>query len=529
MKNISKQILLSVILGGILFAGCKKSFLDINDNPNSPTDVNITAELIFPAAAEGVGAFSVGSRASGAGAKTSMQWAQDWVGYMASNGEFARDNTETSYDIDFNFSNTLFLTRYNVLYDLHQVEVKGIASGDYPIAAASIILSVKSFQELVDLFGDIPYTQAFQPNTYPRPAYDKAQDIYANLQTRLDTAIAYLQRPEPPTAFAKADIVNHGDAAKWIKLANTIKLRLLLRQSEIGVSPAAEIAKIEATGGILEKGESVSVNPGYSNDEDKQSPFYANYGYTVASTPETPIKATTSTGANKYIVDILSVSADPRLGRFFAPVNGSFVGNPYGLPAGDLKPGASTSYFGPGLDASPSQDQWIMPSFESLFFKAEAVARGWIQGDVKSVYEDAVTQSFIWLGAKYPPIRNAANTADSIVFTPEQSAGIYLSDPENAIGNWDSAGTSVSEHVKFIAYQKYIANTCIDPQESYSDIRRLNFLTDDSYISQHEGRVGPGTLPVRLLYPQSEYTTNGDNVKKVGTIDRFTSKIFWQP
>ncbi len=508
MRNISKQILLSVMLGGILFTGCKKSFLDINDNPNSPTDLNTTAELIFPAAAEGVGAFSVGARASGAGAKTSMQWAQDWVGYMASNGDFARDNTETSYDIDFNFSNTLFLTRYNVLYDLHQVEVKGIAGGDYPIAAASIILSAKSFQELVDLFGDIPYTQAFQPNTYPRPAYDKAQDIYANLQTRLDTAIAYLQRPEPPAAFAKADIVNHGDIAKWIKLANTIKLRLLLRQSEIGVSPAAEIAKIDANGGILEKGESVSVNPGYSNDEDKQSPFYANYGYTVTSTPESPVKSTTGTGANAYIISILSSRTDSRLGRFFSPVGagGPFVGNDYGLPAGELHAGASTSYFGPGVDASPSQDQWIMPSFESLFFKAEAQARGWIAGDPQESLTDAIRESFIFLGLD-------VTAADN-----------YISNNEIAV----PAGGAL-EKAKYIAFEKYIANTCIDPQESYSDIRRLNFLTDDSYISQHEGRVGPGILPVRLLYPQSEYTTNGDNVKKVGTIDRFTSKIFWQP
>ena len=210
MKNISKQFLLTVMSAGILFSSCKKDFLDINSNPNSPTDDNITPELIFTSAAEGVGATSVGARANGAGARSSMQFAQNWVGYMASNGDFARDNTETSYDIDFSFGNTLFLTRYGVLYDLHQAEVKGLATGDTAVAAASIILSAKMFQELVDLFGNLPYKQAFQPDVYPRPDYDKAEDIYADLQKRLDTAIDYMGKTAP-AAFESADIVNHGD------------------------------------------------------------------------------------------------------------------------------------------------------------------------------------------------------------------------------------------------------------------------------------------------------------------------------
>jgi len=388
MKNISKQFLLTVMSAGILFSSCKKDFLDINSNPNSPTDDNITPELIFTSAAEGVGATSVGARANGAGARSSMQFAQNWVGYMASNGDFARDNTETSYDIDFSFGNTLFLTRYGVLYDLHQAEVKGLATGDTAVAAASIILSAKMFQELVDLFGNLPYKQAFQPDLYPRPDYDKAEDIYADLQKRLDTAIEYMGKTAP-AAFESADIVNHGDQEKWIKLANTIKLRLLIRQSEkLTAPPTEEIAKIMATGGVLEAGESVSVNPGYANEEDKQSPFYANYGFTVTNN-----RATTSTNANEYIINLLSTTNDPRIERLFTPVGAAFIGNPYGLPAGDLFPGASSSYFGPGIVASPEQDQWIMPSYESLFFKAEAIARGWMTGDAGATVEEAIRES----------------------------------------------------------------------------------------------------------------------------------------
>ena len=70
--------------------------------------------------------------------------------------------------------------------------------------------------------------------------------------------------------------------------------------------------------------------------------------------------------------------------------------------------------------------------------------------------------------------------------------------------------------------------TMIDPIEAWSDIRRLNMLTDDSYISAFTGKLS-NTLPLRLLYPQSEYTTNASNVLAEGTIDQFTSKLFWEP
>jgi hypothetical protein len=511
MKNISKQFLLGVMSAGILFSSCKKSFLDINDNPNQPTDANMTAELIFPAAAEGAAAAVAGARASGAGARSSMQFAYNWVGYMSSNGDFARDNTETSYDLDFNFSNTLFLTRYNVLYDLKQVEVKGLATGDTAIAGAAIVLSAKLFQETVDLFGDIPYSEALVADAKPNPKYDNAQDIYNDLQARLDLAITYLKSPVL-LAFKNADIVNKGDATAWTKLANTIKLRLLIRQSEKGVATAAEIAKIQANGGVLDIGETISANPGYVNEEDKQSPFYANYGYTATGN-----KATTGTSANEYIVGILSSTFDPRLEAFFAPIgNGSYVGNAYGLNAGDLAPGANTSYFGPGILKDPSQDQWLMPDFESLFLRAEAEARGWLPGGdaaAASTLRDAIRQSFVFLG-----------------FTTTD-ADDYIT-ANAAIADFATVATSSDlDQAKFIAFQKYLANTNIDAQESYADIRRLNFLTDNSYISQHEGRVGPGTIPNRLLYPQSEYTTNADAVNAVGLTGRyqFTSKLFWQP
>ncbi len=528
MKSVNKKILLILLSAVIIVtSGCKKSYLNVNDDPNRVTDVNVTAELIFPQAENAVGVRA----ASG-----DFLFLDEWMGYYAPNGGFVPQQNIITYNIDFSFGNTLFVNQYDVLFDLHQAEVKGLAGGDTALAGASIVLSAKLFQELVDLYGDIPYSQAFQVGTITSPAYDKAQDIYASLQTRLDQAITYLQATAPKK-FGAADIINHGDQDKWIKFANTLKLRLLIRQSQANgfVTPTAELSKIANTGGVLMSGESQSVNPGYSNDVNKQNPYYANFGW-----DPTGAVIQNAINANAYILDILQTSGDPRLGRFFYPVGfsgSSYVGNTFGDASVNLATAVNSSYFGPALvgelDASGtvgtgySQDQFIYPSYESMFLYAEAVARGWISGDAKAAYEAAVTESFVWTGATYPPIRDVLDTKDSITFSPAESAAIYLSDSIASPANWSNAGVTPASKVNFIVYQKYIANTGIDPLESYSDERRLHFLSDKSFLSIASGAAK--NLPLRLLYPQSEYTTNGANVLKEGTIDPFSTKIFWEP
>lgn len=506
MKCLNKLFLLLLLpAGSIIFNSCSKNFLDVNDDPNRATENTITPQLIFTGAEVGVGS----RQASG-----NFTFLDHWMGYFAPNGDFAPDFKEQTYDLDFSFGNTLWVNHYNVLFDLHQAKVKSlVAGGDSVLAGASMILSAKLFQELVDLYGDIPYSQAFQTSQYPTPAYDKAQDIYNSLLLSLDTAIGYMAL-KPLKSFAGVDVINKGNQGKWIRFANSLKLRLLLRQSEVsGFNPSAQLAKIQATGGVLQDGESVSVNPGYVNDIDKQQPFYANFGYTPVAN-----KATTSDNANAYIVSILNTSADPRLARFFQPVGSSFVGDVYGDKQENIPSGANSSYFGPGLigngldkGTGATRDQWILPSFEQMFFKAEAIARGWLPGDAKTAYQNAVTESFVWLGV--PDATTAATK--------------YYTSADNKFANWNFAGTTVADQVKFIVFQKYISLTGIDPLEAYSDQRRLRFLPNNGYISKNSARVS-NTLPLRLLYPQSEYTTNGTNVQAQGKIDPFTSKIFWE-
>ncbi|RYY38415.1 MAG: SusD/RagB family nutrient-binding outer membrane lipoprotein [Chitinophagaceae bacterium] len=489
-----KALWFLALSGSLMLGSCKKGFLDINTNPNSPTDANITPELIFPQAAAAVGARS----ASG-----NFTFLMNWLGYTGASGSYAIDLTETSYGIDQTFGEGIWQNHYNVLFDLQQTKSKALAKGDTVLAGASMILSAKLWQELVDLFGNIPYKQAFGGSNVPRPAYDGGQAIYNDLQLVLDSAKNYMSRPSRST-FATIDIVNGGDKSMWVKFANTLKLRLLIHQSQIlSATPTAELAKIMdggATLNIIRSGETIDVNPGYANEAGKQQPFYAVYGFTAADASANEI-----TRANNYVLGF--ITNDPRRARLFTAVGGSYVGVDYGASQGNPTSNAA-SRFGPGLVLQPTsatRAQWILTSVESLFLEAEAAARGWIPADAHMAYDAAVTESFLFLG-----------------LTSTQATG-YLSSNLNA--TWPAVQ---ADQIKRILFQKYLAVTPLDPVEVYTDIRRVNFMPNSGYISVNPSRRA-NAIPNRLLYPQTEFTTNGGNVQSQNVTDIYTNKIFWQP
>ncbi len=500
IKNITKLSLLAVVIS---ISSCS-DFLNVNKDPNRVTGDNVTPDLIFTQAENAVGRRQA----------TRFVFLNNWMGYWGRSGTFIVEQEETTYKIANTFPENNWDQAYDFLMDLNQVKIKALAANDSVLAGASMVLSVKLWQETVDMFGAVPYSKAFDV-TNPTPKYDKAADIYADLLVQLDKAVSYLHKT-PSSIFANTDIIfgRGGSAANaiemWNKMANTIRLRILLRQSKLLTSiPTAEIAKITANGGCLGVGEDVSVNPGYSNQTYKQNPFYESFGLTpsgaAASTNNTP---------NNYFVKIILGSTDPRLTQFFqSPI----AGTDYGAQNGNKTPNGAVivgSGMGPGLLQSASSDQFILPAFESLFFQAEATARGWLPGGdaaAQSLFNSAIAESFRWLNV--PDAANAAATYETSVNT----------------ANWANSGTSVSDKAKFIAFQKYISMCGIDAVEAWSDLRRGVLVLPSGYISNNP--TAAASLPNVLTYPQSEFTTNSSNIPTPtrSTTTIFTEKLFWQP
>jgi hypothetical protein len=496
MKRITYKLLLiaSVLTVGLM--GCKRE-LDINRNPNTVTESNITPALILPNALHNVGV----QTALGYG------WLANWIGYWSPSGSYNPNTEESTYNITSSFQEGKWAAIYNALFDLHIVETKAAANNEVFYRAVAMIMKAHLFQNLVDLYGNVPYSQAFKSLEFPSPVYDKAEDIYADLQLKLDTAINLMGTAPVGDAESEVDIVFNGDKTLWTKLANTIKLRMLIRLSEVNANPTAELAKIVAKGGVLQSGETAGANPGYVNDVNKQNPFYATYGLQPSGS-----QANEYYRANAYIVTVLRSANDARLGRFFKPAaspasaTNPYVGTVYGSDPDVNFNGDRTSNIGLGLVGSYDQPQWIVTSVESLFLEAEAIARGWLAGDAQAAYEEAVKESFIWLDV---PKADSAATA-------------YLTN--NPSANWANAGTTADSKAKFIVAQKYIALTGINPLEAWNDYRRLG-VPSNIPLSVNPGR-GSRTIPVRLIYPAAEFAVNSANVQAQGSITGQT-KLFW--
>ncbi len=168
-------------------------------------------------------------------------------------------------------------------------------------------------------------------------------------------------------------------------------------------------------------------------------------------------------------------------------------------------PGQGTSSIGPGLLKTVSQNAVIISAAESHFLQAEAIVRGFMAGDAQAEYEAGVTASFDFLEA--------------------DGAAAYLAQ-NNPNTNWTKVSGTTAQ-IALIIRQKWIAMNGVTPLEAYDDYRRLG-LPSDIPISISPYKIPANAqIPVRYLYPTSEYTTNTENANAQGTIDYYTSRVFW--
>jgi hypothetical protein len=262
-----------------------------------------------------------------------------------------------------------------------------------------------------------------------------------------------------------------------------------------------------ASVGYLGAGESALSNPGYSNSAGKMNPFYETFYKTDGSTQSDGV---TYYNAGKDAVKFLVDNADPRLARFFNPYSGSnFAGNTLGITDPAPLTAANTSKLGYVKDSKGhmigtfDKAAPILTDFESLFIQAEAAERGYITGSGKAFYNSAITQSCLYMGL---------SSADAASFLSSEKSNV----------SYDVAPNKIN----LILLQKWVSLNGIAPVEIWTDFRRSGI--PNTLTFSKDPNLANATPPVRLLYPQREISVNNDNVVAVGTINAFTSKIFWQ-
>ena len=492
MKLLFKNILWATILT-VIFSSCKKQVLDINTDPNNPTTASATPDLVLANALNVTAAIYNNPTSD-----NRFAFAGLWLGHIGYSGNYAISTENLSYAITSNFGAGTWSSIYDNQTDYDFVEQKGKAIGNGFYEAIGKLMKAYNFQTLVDLYNNAPYSQALQGTNASKPSYDDAKAVYDDLGKKMDTAISLFK-----VAIAGSiggDIMFAGDPVKWLKFANTVKLRLLLRQSQRADRAAyitAEVAKFNATTGFLDI--DATVNPGFLNSAGKTNPFWGSNINTAGTYTQDFYRA----GA--YAVNFLKAHNDPRLARFYVAAvgTGQFQGNFFGEQG---MVNSRTSTFGPGILKAFSQPAVIMLAAESYFIQAEAALRGWISGVPKTLYQKGVEASFKFLG-----------------LTTVQ-ATTYYSRPADKEVNWD-ATTSFQESLALIIRQKWAALTLINELEPFNDYRRLGLPAD---VPLSLSPLSSGAMPTRLLYPQREYEVNGDNVGAQGTITPI-SKVWWMP
>jgi hypothetical protein len=519
--KLTKKIIFSFMASGLLFVtGCKKEVFNINSNPDDITDASVTPGVLLPGALQNTARL------------VAVDWPflNAWMGYWARSGSYQSLTDIETYKFTNDFQVQIWNDIYanNNNYTIMMNKAKANGAGFYE--AIAHIMRAHNFGILVDVYGNIPYSETYKGTANATPKYDKAEDVYKGILGELDEAIALLKNASATEAaknpdIATSDLVYAGNTTSWIRFANTLRLRLVmhlvngLTSTQIApqINVTEQLGKITAEG-FMGSGQSAHINPGFS--ATKPNPYYRAF---VAN------EAGTQTGdvwrAGEYAIEYYKYNGDPRISRFYvAPTGASHKGIPFGTPSGnqDLVGDKLSTVRGPGLVPNGAASRaWILTSVESLFLQAEARHRGLLTtgATAENLLTSAIQESFVWLGltsaqadayitgnAGYPDVDYTAPWV-----TPAPSGGGLFT----------------------ILTQKWFALNSIATFEVWSDFRRTDYVlgTVVGYDAGPPISVDPGNtatqIPRRLLYPQNEYNYNAANVGAQGTINVFNTKVFW--
>lgn len=422
-----------------------------------------------------------------------MQGSQNWI----------QDHWNNYYT-----SRMMMFKEIERLYDLMPEDTR--ANYDVYLVIGKIVMAYNT-ANTADLWGDMPYSESWTARSAEQNLFvkfDTQESVYdailADLKTASDALKGITLNDSPEhQALITQDILNHGDLMKWQMFANSLRLRLGMRLSEVSAQKASDVVG-DVLGGSYPLVE--------SNDQniirEAALPDGSSDGAFNRATRERRDK----TFAGEIMMDIMNASSDPRIPVYFMPsdVGGAFVGLP-SSPDDQSSLTISIDDFA-YLHRDYFEQNELFPGVvisasEVSFLKAEAYNRGWATGDDEAAYNTALAQSI----EMYYSI---ARLKESTITDPDQGT-------INTFINTSSA--QYDGTLEQIATQRWINSFVVQPYESFAEQRRTDFpaLPDD--IS------GGSTLTraVRVIYPPTEILNNAENYAAVQDNDTFTHRVWW--
>jgi len=527
-KFFRKSLLPGLAL--VLCFGCTKNFREYNTNPNAATDAQLQydnlatgvffsqmEQNIFPTAQEpafGDEMYQIVQNLCG----------DVYSGYMgASNNWFGGVNS-TNYAMTPSWYgqafNRAFLSVMPAWLSIRK-KTTGNPAMQHIYALAQII-KVESISRTTDMYGPLPYTQ-FGSGSLSTP-YDPQSTIYYSFFTDLDSAIAtltsYVQNNPGSMPLANYDLIYGGDYTKWIKFANSLKLRLAMRLAYVDPAKAQQYAEAAVANsyGVFttDADDALLASADGINIHNPLQIICYNFG-------------DVRMGAN--MESFLTGYKDPRLPFLFNPAvtDGKYHGIRNGITITN-----KSLYTDPfsTLNVQPTTPIRWMSAAEMYFLRAEGAIRGWnMGGSAQSLYETGIQTSFNQWGA---------GSAANYILDSTDKAAPY-SDPSVNSNNMTTGLSTITIHWKAtdpmetqlerIITQKWIA-TYPDGQEAWSEFRRTRYpKIFPVAINNSAGLINTTTQIRRLPFPLTEYQSNAagvaTGVSELKGGDNGGTKLWW--
>ncbi|WP_417885989.1 SusD/RagB family nutrient-binding outer membrane lipoprotein [Zunongwangia sp.] len=371
----------------------------------------------------------------------------------------------------------------NVLYDLE--DAKSYLANNTELSESEKnarmgqieIVQVYAWHILVDTFGDIPYTQALQPNEYTLPEYDDAATIYEDLIARLTEANTMLAAGQ---GYSVADLIYGGDMDAWIKFSNSLKLRLGMRISQS--NPTLSKSTVEA-----------AVNDGIiaSNSDNATVVFQSNPPNTNPLWEDLVQSGRADFLASNTLVDYMNTFNDPRRQFYFDQNLDSYIGGIYGT----TNTYGSYTHVGELLK-DPTREAILIDFTEVSFNLSQASKIGYsVPGDAETHYENAITASISYWGGSTDDIES------------------YLSQP---FVQYDGSTEQFATQFWISMYD--------NPFEGWSVWRKYDAPTLNIPVDFEN------PVPLRFTYPIDEQNLNNTNYTKASNAiggDNTQTAIFW--
>jgi hypothetical protein len=412
----------------------------------------------------------------------------------------------------------------------NKLAVTGVQTKNPDFWAIALIVEVEAIDRITDKFGPVPYSKV--GTSLISIPYDSQQSIYEQMFAQLDTATAnlnaFITAHPTETPFVNSDVVYGGDYTKWLKFANSLRLRLAMHLTKVDAATAQKQAQIAlaAPGGLLtDPSDNAAIAVAGQND----------YWQITSSYTDNSMSASIGT----YMVGY----KDPRLPVYFTPVDvtvgaipsqyaGQYIGIRLGINTPDKPFYSGYSVYNTNTTFLVTSKETIMTAAEVYFLKAEAALRGWTgAGDAQTNYEAGINSSMQQYGVSGGASAYIADaTSKQVAYVDPKVAGNDSPALSTITIKWDPAATN-EQKLERIITQKWLA-MFPEGQEAWTEFRRTGYPKLFPVINNNSnGTIDTKIQIRRLAYPLSEYSSNGPAVKAgvglLGGPDVGGTRLWW--